>query len=263
MTDWFDPETWLRQIPDPLNVRGMLQDGAQTWLNEFARVAHDRPVEARRGDNVVLGTIRRVKLQPTPATRALVPRSGGFDALERAYLVLDDVEVNGRAVDRVEVRVEDVRVSQPPRGRIRGGPVTLQLEVPMATLTTWLADAGIEVIDDPACPDRHFAVRYRWWRFTFDARVEPRVTRDTAVFEIHGLRARGREVPLPKAFRLSLSVPLSLGPGVRLRDAELLERDTLAVEVRVDSIDYPYSPQQILDQLAMATPRSLFDITST
>jgi hypothetical protein len=195
----------------------------------------------------------------------LLSSDAGFDALERAVAVVDDITWNGRLLDQAEIVVEDVRVAQLPTRRIRGGPVTVHLNVPISTVATWLRQANIVMIDAPTgankgAEDGCFWVRYEWRRVTFDAAVAPAVTASAGVFTIHELRLRGRNVPLPKRFNMSLSVPVSLGEGVRLRDACLVGPTTVAVEVQVRSVDYPISVPQILERLASPAARSVLDV---
>ena len=264
MTDWFDPETWLRQIPDPLNMRGLFMDSAASWLNELARVARDRTIEVRRGETTVVGTVRSVELVPKASPGSMVSPDAGFDTLERAVVVADEVVWNGRQIDRVEVAVDDVRVSQLPRRQIRGGPVTMRLSVPLSTIAEWLGEANIVVVDEPAAGGGHddsFTVRYRWRKLPFEAKVTPGVTARSALLTIRELRLRGRVVPLPRRFHLSVGVPVTLDDGVRLREAALVGQDTIEVEVHARSVDYPISMQQIIERLGSTAGRSVLDVS--
>lgn len=258
MTDWFDPQTWMRQLPDPLNMRGLLQDSVATWLNEWARLGRNRPVEIRHGDQRVTATIRSITLYPHDPP-PVIPAGGGLDALERAVIVVDDVEWEGRALGHVEVAAADVRFQGLPAPEVRAGPVTVEAVLPMATLAAWVATAGIDIVGGGDEPDE-LVVDYRWWRLEFRAVVVPAVTARTVLFTIRELRLRDRVLPLPKRFDLSLSVDVELPTGTRLRDAKLIDAETIAVEAQVLRVAYPVAADQLLEQLATGSRRSVIDL---
>ena len=249
----------MRQIPDPLNVRGLLQEGATTVFNDLAALARNRVVEINYGEDQLTGTVRSLHIHPS-ATPNMMGSDIGFDALERVVVALDQVTWAGRRADSMEIAIEDVRVAQRPRPRITGGPVTVQVTIPLTTLTDWLAESDIHVDMTADASDDGLTVRYRFWRLPFVAEAVPRATARTGVLTVRKLKLYGRRVPLPKKFDLSLSVALPLDESVRIREARLLDSNTLAVEAQVISMDYPISLQQIIDSLRSGGDRSVLNL---
>ncbi len=259
MNDWFDPQTWMRQIPDPLNVRGMFQEGTKAWLNELASLGHNRPIEVR-GRRPLTGTIRSIKLYPTAVPTSLLSGDPSVDALDRAVVVIDEIEWDGRVVDRIDVVVDDVRFGSRPRSHLAGGPVTLQATIPLETASEWLAESRIIVED--VNDDGEIRVRYRWWKLPFVADVVPGVTASAGVLTIKRLWLWGKVVPLPKRFDLSLTVNLDLRDGVRMREARLVDGHTIAVEAQMLEVDYPIGIQQILEWFRQGGDRSVIDVAT-
>ncbi len=255
MTDWFDPETWLRQAPDPLNLRGLAKDAATEWVNEVLRLASGRQFELRGEDEPITGTVSRVTAKPS--TENITGRLSGSSApvlLDRVNLSAVGIDWRGRAVDRMDIDARDVTIGT----HLSGGPAKVRAHVPLSTAKGWLADSDVEVIG-PAASGTELTVRYQWRRVTMTADVELRATSSAFVFVLRSAAIRGRNVPTPRRFDIALSVDVSLPKHVRLRNASI-DGETVVVELDVAEIRHPLKAEQLIGTLRRGAGRAIFEV---
>jgi hypothetical protein len=183
MSDWLNPQHWMRQFPDPLGVRGLIHDGTAAWINELASAAIDRPIEVRKGHHSFTGTIRSLRLDPSATPGPMGPADSGVDALDSAALEIEGVRSGERDIGDIKLLARDVRFDQRPHNRMTAGPVEVRAKVSIDALAHWLAEAGIEFVAADASRGE-ITVRYRWRRLKFSATVVPDTTSTEALFTV-------------------------------------------------------------------------------
>lgn len=258
MTDWFDPSTWLRPVPDPMGMGDWWSASSSAWLRELTVAAENRPVEVRHGATVARGTLRSLELQPV-VRQLTLGRDGRVDAFERIGLTFDGLTLDGHAADELRITVPDVRLETVPAPRLRAGAGTFEARLPLATVSDWLAQHRIDVAGADARAGS-LRVEYRRWRVPVAADVVPGVTVRGLVLSLRTLTVRNRRVRLPQRFDIALSVPLELPHQIRLADARIVDPETVEVTGQIAHLDHAVTAQQILDRLRAGTEWARFEL---
>jgi hypothetical protein len=254
VTDWFDPETWLRQAPDPLNLRGLAQDAATDWTNEVLRLARGRQVEVRGEGLPVRGTVSRVTAAlSTSNLQGRLTGSSAPIALDRVNLGLVEVDWQGHPVDRVDIDARDITIGT----HLGGGPAQVRATVPLATATRWLAKSDVDVMG-PAASGTELTVRYTWRRVTVTADVAVRATGGALVFVLRRASVRGRTMKLPRRFDIAINVDVPLPKHIRLRDAAIAD-ESVIIELEVSELSHPVRAEQVINTLSRGVGRAIFE----